>query len=133
MSPLVLQGFRTKDGHLVVAAGNDKQFFRVCQVSSVQLDRHTGPVLNGPLVFKPPGLICSCLSDLQVLDLQNLAEDLKYRKNQLRVQNRKQLLAALSHRSSLGPFVGAEPEPVLRSSPGSVLLTGSSRRAQLIG
>ncbi|XP_044032150.1 succinate--hydroxymethylglutarate CoA-transferase isoform X2 [Siniperca chuatsi] len=26
------QGFRTKDGHLVVAAGNDKQFVRVCQV-----------------------------------------------------------------------------------------------------
>ncbi|KAM4533929.1 succinyl-CoA:glutarate CoA-transferase isoform 2-T2 [Odontesthes bonariensis] len=26
------QGFRTSDGHLVVAAGNDKQFVRVCQV-----------------------------------------------------------------------------------------------------
>ncbi|XP_069033705.1 succinate--hydroxymethylglutarate CoA-transferase [Embiotoca jacksoni] len=26
------QGFRTKDGHLVVAAGNDRQFVRVCQV-----------------------------------------------------------------------------------------------------
>uniref|UniRef100_A0A1A8HJG3 Chromosome 7 open reading frame 10 n=1 Tax=Nothobranchius korthausae TaxID=1143690 RepID=A0A1A8HJG3_9TELE len=26
------QGFRTKDGHIVVAAGNDRQFVRVCQV-----------------------------------------------------------------------------------------------------
>ncbi|XP_074549675.1 succinyl-CoA:glutarate CoA-transferase [Halichoeres trimaculatus] len=26
------QGFKTKDGHIVVAAGNDKQFVRVCQV-----------------------------------------------------------------------------------------------------
>ncbi|XP_035981230.1 succinate--hydroxymethylglutarate CoA-transferase isoform X3 [Fundulus heteroclitus] len=58
------QGFRTKDGHLVVAAGNNKQFVRVCQV----------------------------------LDLQNLTEDPKYRTNQLRVQNRKQLLQTLSQR-----------------------------------
>ncbi|KAM4543570.1 succinyl-CoA:glutarate CoA-transferase isoform 2-T2 [Fundulus diaphanus] len=58
------QGFRTKDGHLVVAAGNNKQFIRVCQV----------------------------------LDLQNLTEDPKYRTNQLRVQNRKQLLQTLSQR-----------------------------------
>ncbi|XP_030612305.1 succinyl-CoA:glutarate CoA-transferase isoform X2 [Archocentrus centrarchus] len=26
------QGFKTKDGHIIVAAGNDKQFVRVCQV-----------------------------------------------------------------------------------------------------
>ncbi|XP_028288778.1 succinyl-CoA:glutarate CoA-transferase isoform X2 [Parambassis ranga] len=26
------QGFRTKDGHIVVAAGNDQQFIRICQV-----------------------------------------------------------------------------------------------------
>ncbi|XP_016887069.1 succinyl-CoA:glutarate CoA-transferase isoform X2 [Cynoglossus semilaevis] len=26
------QGFRTKDGHIVVAAGNDKQFVKVCEV-----------------------------------------------------------------------------------------------------
>lgn len=26
------QGFRTKDGHLVVAAGNDRQFVKVCEV-----------------------------------------------------------------------------------------------------
>ncbi|KAG7223015.1 hypothetical protein INR49_015946, partial [Caranx melampygus] len=26
------QGFKTQDGHIVVAAGNDKQFVRVCQV-----------------------------------------------------------------------------------------------------
>ncbi|XP_041823994.1 succinate--hydroxymethylglutarate CoA-transferase isoform X2 [Melanotaenia boesemani] len=26
------QGFRSKDGHIVVAAGNDKQFVKVCQV-----------------------------------------------------------------------------------------------------
>ncbi|MEQ2296607.1 hypothetical protein AMECASPLE_026460, partial [Ameca splendens] len=64
LSPLCLQGFRTKDGHLVVAAGNDKQFVRVCQV----------------------------------LDLQNLTEDPKYKTNRLRVQNRKQLLHTLSQR-----------------------------------
>ncbi|XP_015258515.1 PREDICTED: succinate--hydroxymethylglutarate CoA-transferase [Cyprinodon variegatus] len=58
------QGFRTKDGHLVVAAGNNQQFVRVCQV----------------------------------LDLQNLTEDPNYRTNQLRVQNRKQLLQTLSER-----------------------------------
>ncbi|XP_035474742.1 succinate--hydroxymethylglutarate CoA-transferase isoform X2 [Scophthalmus maximus] len=26
------QGFKTKDGHIVIAAGNDKQFVKVCQV-----------------------------------------------------------------------------------------------------
>lgn len=31
-SSSLFQGFRTKDGHIVVAAGNDKQFVRVCQV-----------------------------------------------------------------------------------------------------
>ncbi|KAM4718112.1 succinyl-CoA:glutarate CoA-transferase isoform 2-T2 [Anableps anableps] len=30
------QGFRTRDGHLVVAAGNDKQFVRVCKVLDLQ-------------------------------------------------------------------------------------------------
>uniref|UniRef100_A0A673XLZ1 Succinyl-CoA:glutarate-CoA transferase n=1 Tax=Salmo trutta TaxID=8032 RepID=A0A673XLZ1_SALTR len=29
------QGFRTKDGYLVVAAGNDKQFVKVCKVSNM--------------------------------------------------------------------------------------------------
>uniref|UniRef100_A0A8C6P445 Succinyl-CoA:glutarate CoA-transferase n=1 Tax=Nothobranchius furzeri TaxID=105023 RepID=A0A8C6P445_NOTFU len=58
------QGFRTKDGHIVVAAGNDRQFVRVCQV----------------------------------LELMELTEELKYRTNRLRVQNRKQLLHVLSQR-----------------------------------
>lgn len=30
---LCLQGFKTKDGYLVVAAGNDQQFMKVCKVS----------------------------------------------------------------------------------------------------
>uniref|UniRef100_A0A1A8CCX5 Succinyl-CoA:glutarate CoA-transferase n=3 Tax=Nothobranchius kadleci TaxID=1051664 RepID=A0A1A8CCX5_NOTKA len=58
------QGFRTKDGHIVVAAGNDRQFVRVCQV----------------------------------LELMELTEELKYRTNRLRVQNRRQLLHVLSQR-----------------------------------
>uniref|UniRef100_A0A1A8Q626 Succinyl-CoA:glutarate CoA-transferase n=1 Tax=Nothobranchius rachovii TaxID=451742 RepID=A0A1A8Q626_9TELE len=58
------QGFRTKDGHIVVAAGNDRQFVRVCQV----------------------------------LELMELTEEMKYRTNRLRVQNRRQLLHVLSQR-----------------------------------
>uniref|UniRef100_A0A3Q3G3Q4 Succinyl-CoA:glutarate-CoA transferase n=1 Tax=Labrus bergylta TaxID=56723 RepID=A0A3Q3G3Q4_9LABR len=58
------QGFKTKDGHIVVAAGNDKQFVKVCQV----------------------------------LELKELTDDLKYKTNKLRVQNRKQLLHTLSER-----------------------------------
>ncbi|XP_014834971.1 PREDICTED: succinate--hydroxymethylglutarate CoA-transferase-like [Poecilia mexicana] len=58
------QGFRTRDGHLVLAAANDRQFVTVCQV----------------------------------LELQDLAANPNYRTNQLRVQNRKQLLQILSQR-----------------------------------
>ena len=29
----LVQAFRTKDGHVVIAAGNDKQFVHVCQVT----------------------------------------------------------------------------------------------------
>uniref|UniRef100_A0A8C4H473 Succinyl-CoA:glutarate-CoA transferase n=1 Tax=Dicentrarchus labrax TaxID=13489 RepID=A0A8C4H473_DICLA len=58
------QGFKTKDGHIVVAAGNDKQFVKVCQV----------------------------------LQLMELTDEPKYKTNQLRVQNRKQLLHTLSQR-----------------------------------
>ncbi|XP_017158647.1 succinyl-CoA:glutarate CoA-transferase isoform X2 [Poecilia reticulata] len=61
---LSAQGFRTRDGHLVLAAANDRQFVTVCQV----------------------------------LELQDLAADPNYRTNQLRVQNRKQLLQILSQR-----------------------------------
>lgn len=58
------QGFRTRDGHVMVAAGNDAQFVRVCQV----------------------------------LELQELTEEPRYKSNQLRVQNRKELLQKLSQR-----------------------------------
>ena len=34
------QGFRTKDGYLVVAAGNNKQFVKVCKVSLFPQGRH---------------------------------------------------------------------------------------------
>ncbi|XP_014912147.1 succinyl-CoA:glutarate CoA-transferase isoform X2 [Poecilia latipinna] len=61
---LSAQGFRTRDGHLVLAAANDRQFVTVCQV----------------------------------LELQDLAANPNYRTNQLRVQNRKQLLQILSQR-----------------------------------
>ncbi|XP_072306489.1 succinate--hydroxymethylglutarate CoA-transferase [Eucyclogobius newberryi] len=58
------QGFRTSDGHIVVAAGNDLQFVRVCQV----------------------------------LGLERLTLELKYKTNKLRVQNRAELLPLLSQR-----------------------------------
>uniref|UniRef100_A0A3Q1HA29 Succinyl-CoA:glutarate CoA-transferase n=1 Tax=Acanthochromis polyacanthus TaxID=80966 RepID=A0A3Q1HA29_9TELE len=58
------QGFRTKDGYIVVAAGNDKQFVKMCQV----------------------------------LELVELTEEPKYKTNNLRVQNRQQLLQTLSER-----------------------------------
>uniref|UniRef100_A0A096MCP3 Succinyl-CoA:glutarate-CoA transferase n=1 Tax=Poecilia formosa TaxID=48698 RepID=A0A096MCP3_POEFO len=64
VSALCLQGFRTRDGHLVLAAANNRQFVTVCQV----------------------------------LELQDLAANPNYRTNQLRVQNRKQLLQILSQR-----------------------------------
>lgn len=58
------QAFATRDGHIVVAAGNDNQFVKVCQV-------------------------------LQLMELKDQPE---YRTNQLRVQNRKELLHTLSQR-----------------------------------
>ncbi|XP_054863017.1 succinate--hydroxymethylglutarate CoA-transferase isoform X1 [Amphiprion ocellaris] len=58
------QGFRTKDGYIIVAAGNDKQFVRMCQV----------------------------------LQMVELTEEPKYKTNNLRVQNRQQLLQTLSER-----------------------------------
>ncbi|XP_068604214.1 succinate--hydroxymethylglutarate CoA-transferase [Brachionichthys hirsutus] len=58
------QGFRTRDGHIVVGAGNNKQFVGVCQV----------------------------------LDLMELTQEPQYKTNNLRVQNRKQLLHILSQR-----------------------------------
>ncbi|XP_035268202.1 succinate--hydroxymethylglutarate CoA-transferase isoform X1 [Anguilla anguilla] len=69
------QGFKTKDGYLIVAAGNDQQFVKVCKV----------------------------------LNLNNLAEDPKYKTNKLRVQNRKELLQILSERfseKSTGDWLG---------------------------
>ncbi|KAJ8279488.1 hypothetical protein COCON_G00065540 [Conger conger] len=60
------QGFKTKDGYLIVAAGNDQQFVKVCKV----------------------------------LNLNQLAEDPKYKTNKLRVENRKELLQILSRRFS---------------------------------
>ncbi|KAJ8277027.1 hypothetical protein GJAV_G00070640 [Gymnothorax javanicus] len=60
------QAFKSKDGYLVVAAGNDKQFVKVCKV----------------------------------LNLNQLAEDSKYKTNKLRVQNRKELLQILYERFS---------------------------------
>lgn len=32
---LLIQGFKTKDGYIVVAAGNDQQFVKVCKVSRI--------------------------------------------------------------------------------------------------
>uniref|UniRef100_A0AAQ5XAY3 Succinyl-CoA:glutarate-CoA transferase n=1 Tax=Amphiprion ocellaris TaxID=80972 RepID=A0AAQ5XAY3_AMPOC len=58
------QGFRTKDGYIIVAAGNDKQFVRMCQV----------------------------------MFMVELTEEPKYKTNNLRVQNRQQLLQTLSER-----------------------------------
>ncbi|XP_048807214.1 succinate--hydroxymethylglutarate CoA-transferase isoform X3 [Lagopus muta] len=60
------QAFKTKDGYIVLAAGNDQQFVTVCQI------------LNLPEVIK----------------------DSKYKTNELRVQNRKELIDILSTRLS---------------------------------
>ncbi|XP_074140603.1 succinyl-CoA:glutarate CoA-transferase isoform X2 [Sminthopsis crassicaudata] len=58
------QAFRTKDGYLVVGAGNDQQFVTVCKI----------------------------------LHLPALINDPKYKTNNLRVQNRKELITILSAR-----------------------------------
>ncbi|XP_075899225.1 succinyl-CoA:glutarate CoA-transferase [Nelusetta ayraudi] len=79
------QGFRTSDGHIVVAAGNDKQFVRVCQV----------------------------------LQLPELLDQSEYKTNQLRVQNRKQLLHTLSQR-----FLQKTTADWLRSFEGSGVPVG---------
>ncbi|KAF4087801.1 hypothetical protein AMELA_G00075320 [Ameiurus melas] len=63
------QGFKTKDGYIVVAAGNNQQFVKVCKV----------------------------------LNLNELAENPKYKTNTLRVQHRKELLQLLSERFSMEP------------------------------
>ncbi|XP_015210071.2 succinate--hydroxymethylglutarate CoA-transferase isoform X2 [Lepisosteus oculatus] len=60
------QAFKTQDGYIIVAAGNNHQFVKVCKI----------------------------------LNLQNLAEDPKYKTNNLRVQNRRELLKILSERFS---------------------------------
>ncbi|TSK16034.1 Succinate--hydroxymethylglutarate CoA-transferase [Bagarius yarrelli] len=60
------QGFKTEDGYLIVAAGNNQQFVKVCQV----------------------------------LNLNELAENPKYKTNTLRVQHRKELLQRLAARFS---------------------------------
>lgn len=58
------QAFETSDGHIIVAAGNDTQFVRVCQV----------------------------------LGLDKLSQEEKYKTNKLRVQHRTELLPLLSER-----------------------------------
>ncbi|XP_042690154.1 succinate--hydroxymethylglutarate CoA-transferase isoform X3 [Centrocercus urophasianus] len=60
------QAFKTEDGYIVLAAGNDQQFVTVCQI------------LNLPEVIK----------------------DSRYKTNELRVQNRKELIDILSTRFS---------------------------------
>ncbi|XP_058621221.1 succinate--hydroxymethylglutarate CoA-transferase isoform X3 [Onychostoma macrolepis] len=68
------QGFKTKDGYLVVAAGNDQQFMKVCKFC------HR-----------------TCLF-AKVLNMNGLAESPKYKSNKLRVQHRNELLQILSER-----------------------------------
>ncbi|XP_073921460.1 succinyl-CoA:glutarate CoA-transferase isoform X2 [Castor canadensis] len=58
------QAFKTKDGYLVVGAGNNQQFATVCKI----------------------------------LNLPELIDDYKYKTNDLRVQNRKELIKILSAR-----------------------------------
>ncbi|KAF6302138.1 succinyl-CoA:glutarate-CoA transferase [Rhinolophus ferrumequinum] len=58
------QAFKTKDGYLVVGAGNNLQFATVCKI----------------------------------LNLPELIDDCKYKTNNLRVQNRKELIRILSAR-----------------------------------
>lgn len=84
------QGFRTRDGHIVVAAGNDRQFVQMCQVSP-------GPPGAG-LELQNSDRLKGFLLGLQVLDLMEVSEEPKYRTNKLRVQNRRELLDILSQR-----------------------------------
>ncbi|XP_062985568.1 succinate--hydroxymethylglutarate CoA-transferase isoform X2 [Elgaria multicarinata webbii] len=58
------QAFKTKDGYIVVGAGNDKQFVTVCKV----------------------------------LNLPEISQDSRYKNNQQRVLNRKELIGILSAR-----------------------------------
>nr|XP_060637570.1 succinate--hydroxymethylglutarate CoA-transferase [Anolis sagrei ordinatus] len=58
------QGFKTKDGYIVVGAGNDHQFATVCKI----------------------------------LNLSEISHDPKYKNNQQRVLNRKELIDILSAR-----------------------------------
>ncbi|XP_008111073.2 succinate--hydroxymethylglutarate CoA-transferase isoform X2 [Anolis carolinensis] len=58
------QGFKTKDGYIVVGAGNDNQFATVCKI----------------------------------LNLTEISHDPKYKNNQQRVLNRKELIGILSAR-----------------------------------
>ncbi|XP_025028283.1 succinate--hydroxymethylglutarate CoA-transferase-like, partial [Python bivittatus] len=61
---LKLKAFRTKDGYIVVGAGNDQQFATVCKI----------------------------------LSLPEIIHDPKYKNNQQRVVNRKELIGILSAR-----------------------------------
>ncbi|XP_069715875.1 succinate--hydroxymethylglutarate CoA-transferase-like isoform X3 [Phaenicophaeus curvirostris] len=60
------QAFKTKDGYIVVGAGNDQQFVTVCKI----------------------------------LNLPEVSKDSRYKTNNLRVQNRKELIDILSSRFS---------------------------------
>ncbi|XP_031409866.1 succinate--hydroxymethylglutarate CoA-transferase isoform X3 [Meleagris gallopavo] len=62
----LLRAFKTKDGYIVVGAGNDQQFVTVCQI----------------------------------LNLFEVIKDSRYKTNELRVQNRKELIDILSTRFS---------------------------------
>ncbi|KAK7880382.1 hypothetical protein WMY93_032972 [Mugilogobius chulae] len=82
---VLLRGFRTSDGHIVVAAGNDSQFVRVCQV----------------------------------LGLDRVSKEPKYKTNTLRVQNRRELLPLLQDR-----FVQESTSDWLRRFEGSGVPVG---------
>uniref|UniRef100_A0A8C1SAS3 Succinyl-CoA:glutarate-CoA transferase n=1 Tax=Cyprinus carpio TaxID=7962 RepID=A0A8C1SAS3_CYPCA len=57
------QGFKTKDGYLVVAAGNDQQFMKVCKASVLRfMQETTGEWLRR---FEGTGVPCGPINNIQ--------------------------------------------------------------------
>ncbi|POI26895.1 hypothetical protein CIB84_009355, partial [Bambusicola thoracicus] len=101
--------FKTKDGYIVVGAGNDQQFVTVCQVmiyevasTSMCMDfrllncteiEECGSQQNSVKTVR----VMFCVKG-KILNLPEVIKDSRYKTNKLRVQNRKELIDILSTR-----------------------------------
>ncbi|XP_069854423.1 succinate--hydroxymethylglutarate CoA-transferase isoform X3 [Dipodomys merriami] len=90
------QAFKTKDGYLVVGAGNNQQFATVCKAGLELLILRSH--LLGELGVSHQHQAQYQLVCKKILDLPELIDDSKYKTNHLRVQNRKELIKILSAR-----------------------------------